>query len=40
MTLSLNALWQGYLKAVGWIADHPHRTIWLSLAAIIAALVL
>lgn len=40
MTPSVNALWQGYLKAVGWVEDHPHRTFWLALAAIVVALVL
>lgn len=37
----MNMLWQGYLEAVGWVANHPHRTIWLGLAAVlVAALVL
>ncbi len=39
MTASVNALWQGYLMAVGWVADHPHKTFWLAIAAIVAVLV-
>ncbi len=40
MSKALNGVWQGYLRAASWVATHPHRTIWLVLAAIIAALVL
>ena len=40
MSASLNALKDGYLMAAGWIEAHPHRTLWLALAVITAALVL
>lgn len=40
MTVSLNAIWQGYLKAVGWVEDHPHLTLWLWLAVAVIAVAL
>lgn len=30
----LNALKDGYLKAVDWIELHPHGTLWLALGAL------
>lgn len=36
----MNMIWQGYLEAVGWVQNHPHRTMWLATAAIVVALVL
>lgn len=30
----------GYLKAIDWIEDHPHRTFWLASAALVAAIIL
>lgn len=36
----INAVKYGYMKAASWVEAHPHRTIWLSVAAIVLALVL
>lgn len=30
----------GYLKAIDWIEDHPHLTLWSAAGAIVVALAL
>jgi hypothetical protein len=35
----MNMAWQFYLEAVGWVENHPHRTIWLGVAAQIVTVV-
>jgi hypothetical protein len=33
----LNKIRDGYVKAVDWVEDHPHLTIWASVAGIAVA---
>lgn len=40
MSTTINKVKDGYLKAVQWVADHPHKTIWAAVAVIGAAVVL
>lgn len=40
MSKALNKLKDGYLAAVQWVDDNPQKTLWLAMAALIAALVL
>lgn len=35
----MNTLKNGYLKAIDWIEDHPHLTLWSAAGAIVLALV-
>lgn len=36
----MNTLKDGYLKAIDWIASHPHLTLWSAAGAIVLALAL
>jgi hypothetical protein len=33
----LNAAKDGYVKAIDWIAAHPHKTLWAAVAVIAVA---
>lgn len=37
---AINAIKDGYLKAINWVVAHPHRTVWSGFGAIVVALVL
>ena len=39
MSKALNAVKDGYIRAVDWVVFHPHATIWLGTAALVVALV-
>jgi hypothetical protein len=36
---AINYVKDFYLKAIGWIAAHPHKTFWLGLGATASRLV-
>lgn len=40
MSNAINAVMDGYLRAVNWIVQHPHIAVWSALGAIIVALVI
>lgn len=39
MSNAINAVKDGYLKAVNWIVAHPHRTFWAGLGWVVFAVV-
>lgn len=39
MSGTVNAIKDGYLKAVQWVADHPHKTLWGTGAYVVGSLV-
>lgn len=39
MSKALNAVKDGYLAAVNWVDDNPHKTLWLAVGAIVLALL-
>lgn len=40
LSRGLNVVKDTYLKAIGWISEHPHKTFWLGLGATASRLVL
>lgn len=40
MSKAINIVKDGYLAVIAWVDDHPHAALWITLALLVAVLVL